>query len=910
MLKHKTNLRYIFKIHSSRLRQVKWNLNLTIPEAINNQELVSIADSEVIRFINKGCDIDTIANEIIKQIKHLKKQPTNIDNTKKIKEFYKQKYKTLFIKDYVCIVIDKEKDFDRMNSEKGFFINGTKYRRLLATNGGVKKSIVVYVSDDTYNKLQLKIDNGRNLNKEFVPAKLESYKSLVCSASIPVSNPEGILVVKDCITKFTSDVILLDDTQTDYPKMEFKKDYPIELVESDGYGLICPELSEKWSNELGADYIVGGFCIRNSFCKGMLFTFDYLDFSKNVAKSYIVKDAWGHERDIRKVQLILTTSMLKLWDSYDSLEHYLDCCNKNGYTFSVTKITPKELENERNLNYQFIQSYQLSDKDIDKLIYPTVQEIKDILGEDPVKSILFLKGIGLSEDDYDVRENDIIDALIIDKSMIKDPFIRNKIHNMIKKRINEAKIGVLKVKGNFSIISGDPYSLCQSMFDLNVTGLLKKGEFYSKYWNDKKVNKVVGFRAPMTCHNNIRILRLVNNDKVNYWYKYMNTVTIFNSWDTTVHALNGADKDSDQILTSNNPVLLRNTIELPAIICVQKAAQKKIVTEADLIQSNKDGFGDEIGTTTNRITSMIDLLASFKKHSKEYKELEYRIICGQNYQQNAIDKMKGIVCKKMPKEWYDYHAAKKSKDKDFNLKILADKKPYFFIYNYPTLMQEYRKYIENSNKNCLMRFGMTIEELINKSKKNKDEKLFLKYYYRKLPVFMNNSTMNKICWRLEEIFDKYKDSLNDMNFDYTILKSKVEYDNTNFNKVKELYNEYLLRLKQYMQTSSVNKIDEEDNKVMRHIFKESFKERAYEICNNADELCNIVLDLCYTNNSSKQFAWDICGDIIINNLLKRNNYTIQYPILDKNGYIEFSGEKFSLYTKKLTNEVDYEINIE
>jgi hypothetical protein len=101
----------------------------------------------------------------------------------------------------------------------------------------------------------------------------------------------------------------------------------------------------------------------------------------------------------------------------------------------------------------------------------------------------------------------------------------------------------------------------------------------------------------------------------------MNTVTIFNSWDTAAHAFNGLDKDSDSLLTTNNSVILRNTRELESVVCIQKTAQRKIVTEEDLILSNKNGFGDEIGSTTNRITGMIDVAASFDKNSDEYKEL-------------------------------------------------------------------------------------------------------------------------------------------------------------------------------------------------------------------------------------------------------------------------------------------------
>ena len=910
LAKQKTNQRFIFKINSSRLRKSKWNLTLTIPEAIKNEELISLADSTTLRFINEGKNIDSDANFIRKQIKTIKKLESNLDNRKKIKTLYANLYNALFIKDYVCIVIDKMKDFDTLNRDKGFFINGVKFKRLLTTNGGGKNSTVIYVSLEIHEKLNNKLDNGRDLTKPIVPGKFEAYKGLPCSASIPVSDPKGIIVIKDCETEFLSNVITLDDNNTLYPKLTYEKDYLIKLVENDGYGMIHPDLSLIWAKELGEDYIASGFCERNSFCKGMFFTMDFIDFADKIAKSYIVKDAWGADRDIRNVQLVLTTSMLKLWDSYNSMEHYLECCKDNGYTFSVTKITPEKLENERNLNYQFIQSYELSDDDIEELIQPTVQEIKDVLGNDPIKSILFLKGVHISEDSYNSQDSDFIKALMIDKSMINDPFVRNKIHNMIKKRINEAKIGVLKVKGNFSTVSGDPYSLCQSMFGLEVTGLLKSGEFYSKYWNDKNVEEVVCYRAPMTCHNNIRILRFKNTEEMQYWYKYMNTVTIFNSWDTTSHALNGLDEDADAVMTTNNPVLLRNTRELDAVICIQKVAEKKIITEELLIQANKDCFGDAIGSITNKVTGMIDVISGFEKDSKEHEELEYRIICGQNYQQNAIDKLKGIISKPLPKEWYDYFTAKDMPDKEFQLRILADKKPYFFIYNYPYVKKKYKKYIDNTNKNCLMRFGIDVKELISKEIKTEEEDKFIYYYYRKMPVFINKSTMNRICWIIEQEFDGYKSMSSGGSFDYKILMSEEVNHNKMYSDVKTLYEEYTARVRQYAQTFSTNKLDKEDKQNTRNIFKNDFKDRAHEICVNNEELCNIVIDLCYKNNLSKQFAWDICGKSIIDNLLRINDYNINYPIRDINGTVEYGGELFSIHIENLNREEeDFEINI-
>ncbi len=61
------------------------------------------------------------------------------------------------------------------------------------------------------------------------------------------------------------------------------------------------------------------------------------------------------------------------------------------------------------------------------------------------------------------------------------------------------------------------------------------------------------------------------------------------------------------------------------------------LTEDDLARSNVDSFGDDIGRTTNWITSMFDVQAQFSPDSEEYKVLDYRIRCGQLFQQNAID---------------------------------------------------------------------------------------------------------------------------------------------------------------------------------------------------------------------------------------------------------------------------------
>lgn len=584
--------------------------------------------------LNGITDADEKARRIKSEIKHLRKEPNSRQNNKAIKKLYAELDTLQFKPDYMCLIIDKEKDYYR--ACKGFTINGIKYKRLLGTNGGIKNSTIVFVSERLADELKRRVENGRDPNKELVTAKLEAYKALTCSASIPVSLPKGILIVDDAETEFLSDIIYLTDEFDGEPVMEYQSQQKINLDASDGYGIMLPALAQRWSDELGLDYLVSGVNTRFSFEKGMLFTFDFIDFAEKVAGNYLVKDAWGNEVDIRNVEAILTTSMVKLWDSYKDCDDYVNTSVENGYTFGIAKTCPKELENERNLNYQFIQSYNLDDKDIDDLIAPTLNDIRDVLGGDWRKTALFLKGSGLNDDNIERIDDDFVKAFMIDNRMLDDPYVQSNIYQLIKNRINEAKVGVLKVHGNYSIISGDPYLLCQSIFGLEKTGLLKAGEIYNKYWADAGAERLACFRAPMTCHNNIRSVKPANNEDVNYWYQYMTTCTILNNWDTITAALNGADADGDLVMLTDNKVLVEKLEQLPALMCAQRRATKTIPLEPDFIRSNIESFGNDIGQTTNWITSMFDVRASYPPESEEYKILSYRIQCGQLYQQNSI----------------------------------------------------------------------------------------------------------------------------------------------------------------------------------------------------------------------------------------------------------------------------------
>ena len=331
--------------------------------------------------------------------------------------------------------------------------------------------------------------------------------------------------------------------------------------------------------------------------------------------------------------------MLKLWDSYSSIGDYLENCKENHYTFSIPKVTEGEHEEWWSTNYQFLQDFDFSDEDIRELCQPTIDWLNDVLGGDYRKLMLYANGTHITNNTFLSGENNCVKALMVEPNEVNDPFVTKTIYDMLSSRIQRAKLGKLEVHGHFEIACGDPFALWQSICGLEVTGLLKSGEIYSKYWVDCGSEYVSCFRAPMTSAANIRKMKVAHNDDMDYWYQYINTMVIFNSWDTTMDAMNGEDYDGDMNFLTDNDVIVRNTHNSRTIFCVQRRAEKHVITQELLVESDINGFGNDIGKITNDITSQFDTLCNFDGNTLESETLKYRIKCGQMFQQNAIDRI-------------------------------------------------------------------------------------------------------------------------------------------------------------------------------------------------------------------------------------------------------------------------------
>ena len=537
----------ILSLTYERLENCNFNLNIDLNEAILNDEIIQLADNEVLRAIRRithhPYDAQKFRN-LWKSRDIVIKQKSGAENKRLVKELTSAIEQMLYIPEYVCVYTEKKAKYGKIG-KNGFVINGVKYRRLLCSAGQARTNRTMFVSDNIYKELNKILKNGCH-DVKIELAKWNAYYALSSSATFRVSTPR-VCVVKDCEVERLTKV----EWVTEYPSNEQEDDIdtreiPLKFNLFDGMGLISPSKAQEWAYELELDYLPSAYIIRSAFVKGLVATFDFHKFAKKLEEQngYIpmIKDIYGKEYNPYEIDIVLSESQFKLWRGYTSWEEYCECLKKSGIHWGISKVTPKIEKDFIRTNYQFLQVLNLSDEDIQGLCEPTIEWLKGIKGGDINQMILYLLGKSVKEQDSEKLWQHIQDhfvrALLLDNRLIADPYIQSRIVNSLNKRIEESYYGKLLIAGNYEIMVSDPYAFCEHMFGLEVKGLLKAQEHYSHYWNDRKIKQVAGMRAPLTWRSEVNLLNLKQNEETEEWYKYQTNTIIYNVFgvDTMLHA--------------------------------------------------------------------------------------------------------------------------------------------------------------------------------------------------------------------------------------------------------------------------------------------------------------------------------------------------------------------------------------
>lgn len=920
---------YTMKFMSSRLKEYEYNFNLTFEEAQINGEIIALADNQILRSIrdikNKKVDLVQLEEWYAERDK-LKKQKSSKENSDRIIELKKLIYDMMFIPEYITIVMEHHSHYKYL-FENSLILNNKRFVRFSSSASQSRVSTVVFCDEEIVERLNDILDNSRDKNKKLIPSKFNAYKGLAGSNTKIVSTPR-FCVVPDLITSMNIKVNFVTETEKTEDDIIEVKDIKAEFNRFDGMGLISYEKALTWSNELELDYVPSQWCIRQNFMKGMVCVFDIHKFCDEInGGNYLIKtiykDSEGNNIivDLRDIDVIISESQFKLWDSFESIDIYKENCIKNNLQWGISLYSPKEDKDILKMNYQFNQTLKLNKEDIEKICEKTVSWINGVTSENIYYTLLFLIGENISDETFNKYINSPnnywVKSLIANHELIKDKYIKNKIYNLIKKKIKRACLGDIFVDGNFQTLVSDPFAMMQHVCGLEVTGLLKAKEYYSSYWNNKNIKVVDSMRAPLTYRSEHLKLNLVKSDELDKWYKYCNSGIIVNVHGMETMHWAGSDWDMDAIATTSDKTIISGIYEdeLPVVYEAPKS-DKKILTPLDLFNADLFAFGSIIGSITNKSTSAYALLPLFKEDSEEYKITMNRLKMCTKLQSAQIDKakigkeVKGIPSKWVEREKWDENDSEEIKmQKNLHNSLLLDRHPYFFIYLYKHTRNKYNKHVSGYDLSCKQKFGIPLEKLINKKRKTIEEQAFLNSYHKYMPVIDSDCVANNICKYIESINFSIKNKLKTTNV-HDLYKQYqrhgIEFNKDTYDVVLKRYNTFRREIRDLSNigtnTTSVNGKYSDNIESQTNGIYEIFKKDMTNICSNVYELVNYLVEIFYVTlpSSNKDLLWNLYGKFMFNNV--KNNripYPIMFPTQDKNGDIEYLNKKYKLIEVKI-----------
>lgn len=556
------NLYQVYKLPSSFI--VGNNLkidNYTRKRAIQDGNLVSVGDNMVFYKIRDYYGDTRSHKEIFDAVQNLRTTLRICKREGKILEGHivnQQIQDILFVKDIIVVVCEKKSEYLKIGT-KSFEVNGVRYTRLCAGAGNLRRNNAIYVNEKLYPYLYEVFMCGlADKLKEAVLPKLSAYFALSFSSVLWVRTPR-VCVIKDFETTLPNqnvDFICrkeeLDDEGKPRTKHYIEKRVmDLTLNSADGQGLVDPEFSKLWAEDMQLDYVPSSFVVRSSFVKGNLVPFDFKAYAAEHGIDKI-KDRWGIEYPLNEIDVLLSESQFKEYKEYSSWQEYLYYFNKYKLRWGVARYNKKHDDEYVLANYQYIQALTLSKEDIHGLIQPTIDWIKNICSGDDLYSLLFMFG-GKSEDVtyermYSSAQSTFMKAIVKNNEMLKDAHVQRKIYKNIVECINRAKIGKIWVRGNYQFMISDPIAQCQSALGLSVKGEIPAEHVWSNFWNERRIEGYVDCcRSPMIDTSEHNPSKLYKSETTEKWYQYIKSGLVYSIYD--VATFKHSDSDFDKQLS-------------------------------------------------------------------------------------------------------------------------------------------------------------------------------------------------------------------------------------------------------------------------------------------------------------------------------------------------------------------------
>lgn len=505
--------------------------------------------------------------------------------------------------------------------QNGFKLDGKQYVRFKRSSGSSRVGKCLFIRKDLYKKMMdwsyMGLKYGKNDKMDL--ASMEAYISLTTSSIIDTIdiNPKSILVIDDYKSEFEDVVMATEWCENEQRLITSKKKTTISNSIWDGQSLLDVSVFEGIYKDKGF------LLLRNRFFKSACFNTNIQKFFRdnNITKLEQLK-GFTLAKSVEEIKLITTPSSIKYlkFKNYKSfggdrsrcLEYWI---NNTDKMFGVVKYEkpPTNMHEMVQTHYQLLNTLPLSYDDMRELLKPSLEYIKLLKDDLAVLrnhigiNLEKLEKWNLEDENFDFTNSD---ELIYKLLMINDDFANTKIfkkykNNLLEAFKNNVRSGHILINGNYSVLFGNGYEMLKEtcgLFDGNsILGIDEVSVKSFEYNLD-----LIGIRSPHVTMGNVWCCKNTYNDLIERYFNSSEFIIHVNSINNNLlEKLSGADFDSDQVLITDNAILVENAKKIYGKFLVPTDfTPKKTV---DRTNSVEDKIDLDIKTSKNLIGEIINL---------------------------------------------------------------------------------------------------------------------------------------------------------------------------------------------------------------------------------------------------------------------------------------------------------------
>ena len=428
------------------------------------------------------------------------------------------------------------------------------------------------------------------------------------------------------------------DTQVDLDQMEDiigsadggdieETDIKIDSL-FDGAGMISPrgawilnEAMGKTNGEPMPEQINGGilrdqglavsFQFRMPFCKGMLHTVDFHRFfkeeiikkqlkesgydgdleekSKQLFAQLEVTDVFGKQRKLADAQIILNTSLFKLFKLLkkrsrgpELITHYFNKVKEYGHSIYIAKTDLQQrYTGYVNLTYQILSTLLLSTEAFDDLVRHHLERARKY----DLNEIILGGWKPLSEDEETESKDRLEKFLRANRLLALDNYVSDLIASSRRQKIDTISQGKVSVEGDMRFLCRDlMHWLCLIAADCGFDKKIAKkdsicrGEIYLPGVQKEKFSLQVQkqcavFRSPHLSPNENVLSVVAREDSLHRRYLgHLWRVAFLGAYSHMHSALGGADFDGDMVVVAFQP----SVVEACERKCYREDGQKSL----------------------------------------------------------------------------------------------------------------------------------------------------------------------------------------------------------------------------------------------------------------------------------------------------------------------------------------------